>query len=98
MVIVIANFVSFVALPPVRTATMSSSMTSNIPASITPPTPTTNSQPLDEIKCHSRHNHGNEGRPILLRATHFQVRMPRGYIHHYDVSIVPDKCPRRVNR
>jgi hypothetical protein len=24
--------------------------------------------------------------------------MPRGYIHHYDVSIQPDKCPRKVNR
>ena len=24
--------------------------------------------------------------------------MPRGFIHHYHVSIVPDKCPRRVNR
>lgn len=24
--------------------------------------------------------------------------MPRGFIHHYDVSIQPDKCPRKVNR
>jgi eukaryotic translation initiation factor 2C len=24
--------------------------------------------------------------------------MPRGYIHHYHVSITPDKCPRKVNR
>ena len=24
--------------------------------------------------------------------------MPRGYIHHYSISIVPDKCPRKVNR
>uniref|UniRef100_A0A1B0CSD2 Protein argonaute-1 n=1 Tax=Lutzomyia longipalpis TaxID=7200 RepID=A0A1B0CSD2_LUTLO len=23
--------------------------------------------------------------------------MPRGYIHHYDINIQPDKCPRRVN-
>ena len=22
----------------------------------------------------------------------------RGYIHHYHISIVPDKCPRKVNR
>lgn len=24
--------------------------------------------------------------------------MPRGYVHHYDISIQPDKCPRKVNR
>ena len=24
--------------------------------------------------------------------------MPRGYIHHYHVTITPDKCPRKVNR
>ena len=24
--------------------------------------------------------------------------MPRGYIHHYLISIQPDKCPRKVNR
>ena len=24
--------------------------------------------------------------------------MPRGYIHHYHVTIQPDKCPRKVNR
>ena len=24
--------------------------------------------------------------------------MPRGYMHHYDVAIQPDKCPRKVNR
>jgi eukaryotic translation initiation factor 2C len=24
--------------------------------------------------------------------------MPKGFIHHYDISIQPDKCPRRVNR
>lgn len=45
-----------------------------------------------------RPNHGTEGRPILLRANHFQVRIPGGVIQHYEVNIVPDKCPRRVNR
>ncbi|KRZ78210.1 Protein argonaute-4 [Trichinella papuae] len=45
-----------------------------------------------------RPNHGIEGRPIGLRANHFQVRIPGGFIHHYDVSISPEKCPRRVNR
>lgn len=24
--------------------------------------------------------------------------MPRGFLHHYDVTITPDKCPRKVNR
>lgn len=24
--------------------------------------------------------------------------MPRGYVHHYDINIQPDKCPRKVNR
>ena len=46
----------------------------------------------------ARPNHGTEGHPILLRANHFQVRIPRGFVHHYDISITPDKCPRRVNR
>ena len=34
----------------------------------------------------------------MLRANHFQISMPRGYIHHYIISIQPDKCPRKVNR
>lgn len=45
-----------------------------------------------------RPNLGREGRMITLRANHFQISMPRGYVHHYDVSIQPDKCPRKVNR
>lgn len=24
--------------------------------------------------------------------------MPRGFVHHYDINIQPDKCPRKVNR
>lgn len=24
--------------------------------------------------------------------------MPRGFVHHYEVTIQPDKCPRKVNR
>lgn len=35
---------------------------------------------------------------IGLRANHFQISMPRGYVHHYDINIQPDKCPRKVNR
>ncbi|XP_018016166.1 protein argonaute-2 [Hyalella azteca] len=45
-----------------------------------------------------RPNLGREGRLITLRANHFQISMPRGYVQHYDVSIQPDKCPRKVNR
>lgn len=58
-----------------------------------PPSP---EQPL--FMCPRRPNIGREGRPIPLRANHFQITMPRGYIHHYHVSISPDKCPRKVNR
>jgi eukaryotic translation initiation factor 2C len=48
--------------------------------------------------CPRRPNLGREGRPILLKANHFQITMPRGFVHHYDVNIQPDKCPRKVNR
>lgn len=48
--------------------------------------------------CPRRPNLGREGRPIVLRANHFQVTMPRGFVHHYDINIQPDKCPRKVNR
>jgi len=58
-----------------------------------PPSP---EQPL--FMCPRRPNIGREGRSIVLRANHFQISMPRGYIHHYHVSITPDKCPRKVNR
>ncbi|GFQ68100.1 protein argonaute-2 [Trichonephila clavata] len=53
---------------------------------------------LPTFVCPRRPNLGTEGRPILLRANHFEIRMPRGYLHHYDVTITPDKCPRKVNR
>ncbi|CAG0893618.1 unnamed protein product [Darwinula stevensoni] len=53
---------------------------------------------LPTFVCPRRPNLGKEGRPIVLRANHFQISMPSGYIHHYDVSIQPDKCPRKVNR
>lgn len=45
-----------------------------------------------------RPNIGSLGRAIALRTNFFQVRLPKGDIHHYDLSISPDKCPRRVNR
>ncbi|XP_076264223.1 protein argonaute-1 isoform X4 [Rhynchophorus ferrugineus] len=50
------------------------------------------------FQCPRRPNLGREGRPIGLKANHFQITMPRGYVHHYDVNIQPDKCPRKVNR
>ncbi|KAL0851048.1 hypothetical protein ABMA28_006939 [Loxostege sticticalis] len=53
---------------------------------------------LPVLTCPRRPNLGHEGRPIMLRANHFQISMPRGYVHHYDVNIQPDKCPRKVNR
>ncbi|KMR03877.1 protein argonaute-2-like protein [Lasius niger] len=58
----------------------------------TPPQPTE----LPMFTCPRRPNIGREGRPIGLRANHFQISMPRGYVHHYDISIQPDKCPRKV--
>jgi len=66
------------------------------PLSLTPPGTSSPDGPI--FKCPRRPNLGREGRAILLRANHFQISMPRGFIHHYQVSIVPDKCPRRVNR
>lgn len=53
---------------------------------------------LPIFTCPRRPNLGREGRPIVLRANHFQISMPRGYVHHYDINIQPDKCPRKVNR
>jgi len=50
------------------------------------------------FSCPRRPNLGREGRPIGLRANHFQISMPRGFVHHYDINIQPDKCPRKVNR
>ncbi|KAI0990300.1 hypothetical protein GJ496_004363 [Pomphorhynchus laevis] len=41
---------------------------------------------------------GKEGRIIPLRANHFSIRVPRIKVHHYEVIIDPDKCPKRINR
>lgn len=48
--------------------------------------------------CPRRPNIGTDGRLITLRANHFQITMPRGFLHHYDITITPDKCPRKINR
>lgn len=55
-------------------------------------------QQIAVFSCPRRPNIGREGRPISLRANHFQITMPRGFVHHYDINIQPDKCPRKVNR
>ncbi|XP_017147364.1 protein argonaute-2 isoform X2 [Drosophila miranda] len=71
--------------------------TGTVTAAIATATPTTNPD-MPVFTCPRRPNLGREGRPIVLRANHFQVTMPRGYVHHYDINIQPDKCPRKVNR
>ncbi|KAH8290508.1 hypothetical protein KR054_003715 [Drosophila jambulina] len=71
--------------------------TGSVTAAIATATPA--AQPdMPVFTCPRRPNLGREGRPIVLRANHFQVTMPRGYVHHYDINIQPDKCPRKVNR
>lgn len=55
--------------------------------------------PLQPVfMCPRRPNLGTDGRAITLRANQFQITMPRGQLHHYDVTITPDKCPRKINR
>jgi eukaryotic translation initiation factor 2C len=41
---------------------------------------------------------GTEGKIIKLRANHFTIQIPKGFIYHYVVAIQPDKCPKRINR
>ncbi|CAF0731815.1 unnamed protein product [Brachionus calyciflorus] len=41
---------------------------------------------------------GTEGKTIKLRANHFTIQIPKGFIYHYTVIIQPDKCPKRINR
>ncbi|VDQ08958.1 unnamed protein product [Trichobilharzia regenti] len=55
-------------------------------------------QHLIQFEPPTRPGRGSEGRCISLRANHFEIKMPKGFLHHYDVSITPEKCPRRVNR
>ena len=53
---------------------------------------------LDGFTAPARPNTGNTGKQIVLKANYFKVTIPNGDLHHYDVDIKPDKCPRRVNR
>lgn len=41
---------------------------------------------------------GTEGKTIKLRANHFTIQIPKGFIYHYNIAIQPDKCPKRINR
>ncbi|XP_068705532.1 protein argonaute-2-like isoform X1 [Montipora foliosa] len=47
-----------------------------------------------------RPSHGTVGRPIKLRANFFQMNIsPKlTYLYHYDVEIIPNKCPKVVKR
>lgn len=53
---------------------------------------------LPQFESPARPSFGTEGRPISLRANHFTLCMPRGFLHLYEVTITPDKCPRKINR
>lgn len=80
---------------PTATTTTAGNVTPSLTGVVaTPPAP----PDLPVFTCPRRPNLGREGRPILLRANHFQISMPRGFVHHYDINIQPDKCPRKVNR
>ncbi|CDW54120.1 Argonaute 1 isoform B [Trichuris trichiura] len=67
------------------------------PPSLAPGGPLSCSVPLQFV-APRRPNYGKQGDQIMLKANHFQVRIPSGILHHYEVLIQPDKCPRRVNR
>ena len=46
-----------------------------------------------------RPDKGILGRPIVLRTNHFSIKFPRkGELYHYDVTLKPDTCPRKINR
>jgi len=59
---------------------------------------TLNNNHVPVFRCPKRPNKGTEGRALALKANHFQITMPRGLLYHYDITISPDKCPRKINR
>jgi hypothetical protein len=84
-------------LAPVGSTTfLGSGSNGGTPTSILPPigvglgfgvaTPPLSDSPT--FVCPRRPNIGRDGRPILLRANHFQISMPRGYINHYQIRYV----------
>ena len=52
---------------------------------------------IDTIVPPKRPDHGTKGRVIQLKANFFELNLPKNDIHHYDVAITPEKCPRAVN-
>lgn len=60
--------------------------------------PSANAPRTDGFTAPPRPGQGNSGKQIVLKANYFKVNIPNGDLHHYDVDIRPDKCPRRVNR
>lgn len=87
------------AIGPVSTTSSSGSLSGSTGglAALTLASPTA-APPLNlaNLPCPRRPDIGHEGRHITLRANHFQISMPRGFVHHYEVIIQPDKCPRKV--
>ena len=53
--------------------------------------------PIETVISPKRPGYGTKGRDISLQANFFELKLPKGDIHHYDVTITPDKCPRAVN-
>ena len=53
--------------------------------------------PTEKNVSPKRPGYGTKGRDIQLQANFFELKLPKGDIHHYDVTIIPDKCPRAVN-
>lgn len=87
------------AVPPAQ-----ASNSATTPAVTLPPRPSVG-DPRFPLTVHSkdfnapaRPNVGQIGKSIMLKANYFRVSIPNGDIHHYDIDINPDKCPRRVNR
>ncbi|XP_064383428.1 protein argonaute-2-like [Halichondria panicea] len=70
------------------------------PSTPAPPLPSPLAQvtPTPDFHPPLRPNYGRLGRPIILKANHFKVQIPSCVLYHYDISIIPEKCPRRVNR
>ncbi|XP_038052098.1 protein argonaute-2-like isoform X1 [Patiria miniata] len=80
--------------PPIRPPMLHMGMPPLLPPTLPlPPSP-----PKLDSKMPSRPGFGKEGRAITLRANHFKITIPHDTINHYEVTIVPEKCPRRVNR
>ncbi|MES1903646.1 MAG: argonaute 1, partial [Paramarteilia canceri] len=45
-----------------------------------------------------RPNNGQNGKPILVKANHFQLKIKPKLIYHYSLKIIPEKCSKRLNR